>query len=291
MDEKVICLLCKKQFEIISSFHLKIHGITFKEYKKTFPHAKISGKIFSQKRSESMRGKLGRIQLKGSDSPMWRGGKIKTNCAYCNKEIQRSRSQIEYSEKHFCCRKHYGLYRSSNIKSWNIGLTTKTDKRLKKIGKKISKTLKQRFVDGATIWNKGLTMKTDERVRKNLLSSFKTRDRKPSNFEKLFKEECKHRNLKDIRYTGDFDLWITVPPEFEDRITYHAINPDFVVKPFSQTKKLIELWGLYFHTDEEKKIREQLYNHLGYQSLFITDKEFNEDLERSMQKVECFVSV
>ena len=49
---KVVCLICGKEMEMITGSHLKIHNITFSEYKERFPDAKTICDELSQKLKE-----------------------------------------------------------------------------------------------------------------------------------------------------------------------------------------------------------------------------------------------
>ena len=55
-----------------------------------------------------------RIILKGEFHPNWKGGKIKTNCAYCGKEIEKEKWRVDCYVNNFCNRKCQGKYMSKN---------------------------------------------------------------------------------------------------------------------------------------------------------------------------------
>jgi len=53
---KVVCLECGHEFKILSPKHLKLHGITAKEYRKKYdlsPRQALCAKSLSEKRSQS----------------------------------------------------------------------------------------------------------------------------------------------------------------------------------------------------------------------------------------------
>jgi len=75
--------------------------------------------------------------------------------------------------------------RFENSEVWNTGSTKKTDKRLKKLGEKSSKTKKENFISGKTVtWNKG---KTDIYSEESLEKMSKAR--KGISFEKQYGKE------------------------------------------------------------------------------------------------------
>lgn len=46
-----------------------------------------------------------------------------------------------------------------------------------------------------------------------------------------------------VVYTGDHSFWV--------RLRTRVKNPDFIVRPFRQTKQVIEVFGDYWHTKDE----------------------------------------
>ena len=57
MEDKVQCQICKEYYGLISSTHLKMHGLTFQEYKELYPDAKMISDSVQAKRSESLTGR------------------------------------------------------------------------------------------------------------------------------------------------------------------------------------------------------------------------------------------
>ena len=76
--------------------------------------------------------------------------------------------------------------------------------------------------------------------------------------------------IPNLYYTGNFKFWIT----FKNN---RRKNPDFIIKPFSKAKKVIELFGglNFFHTKDEEVLITQLYNEIGIQCLIIWDYDIN----------------
>lgn len=128
------------------------------------------------------------------------------------------------------------------------------------------------------------TKKTKEKIQKSALRQWKikrekmlnslhtSRDRRPNIFEKNFFKYCKNIGLTSIRYVGNGSFWITVPKEIQ--IEGRAVNPDFIIAPFSKTKTVIETMGLYWHTSENIQKRKQIYQKSGINCIVITDEEF-----------------
>jgi hypothetical protein len=83
-------------------------------------------------------------------------------------------------------------------------------------------------------------------------------NKRPTSIEKLIIQLIKINNLP-IRYTGDFDFWIT----FKNKKNK---NPDFKV---NHQKKVIEVWGEYYHKNEDPNALVKQYEEVGYKCLII----------------------
>lgn len=93
-------------------------------------------------------------------------------------------------------------------------------------------------------------------------------------------------NIPKLVYTGNFSHWITFN---NDR----RKNPDFIIKPFSETKKVIELFGGkdFFHTKQEEKEIIELYKEVGVECLIIWDYELkNKNLLNVKNKILDFIN-
>lgn len=121
--------------------------------------------------------------------------------------------------------------------------------------------------------------------RENMLDAFYTSNkRKPNKFEKNFLNYCLSIGLTNISYVGNGKFWIAVPQELREK--NRAINPDFILTPFSKTKTVIETMGLYWHSPENICKREAVYQKAGINCITITDEEFYNCPELVNQKLE-----
>ena len=62
-------------------------------------------------------------------------------------------------------------------------------------------------------------------------------------------------------------------------------NPDFIVRPVKETKKVIEIFGRYWHKAEEEAELTERYAEVGYKCLVIWEEEvyngtYHEKLEQ-----------
>ena len=203
---------------------------------------------------------------------------------------------------------------------WNKGLTKETDKRVARNAKKQEKPKEIRvckyskcdntfecMVDssrkycnrkcywkdlkGRKSWNSGLTKETDERVRKNsveasermlrfwgdpeykkyqLYAMIKGRRVKPNKPEKFLTKLLQQLFPNQYKYVGDGEFILA------------GKNPDFI--NVNGQRKIIELFGNYWHTPEEEQQRINLFSRYGYQTLVIWDYELS-DIEVLNKKI------
>lgn len=55
----------------------------------------------------------------GSKSPVWKGGRVITNCPTCNKQVTAQRSRFKKTGHKFCSRKCFHIWRSENLRGQN----------------------------------------------------------------------------------------------------------------------------------------------------------------------------
>ena len=93
-------------------------------------------------------------------------------------------------------------------------------------------------------------------------------------------------NIEGVKYTGNFNHWIT----FKDN---YRKNPDFIITPFSKTKKVIEIFSGkgFYHTEEELEWMLKSYNELDIKCLFFWDYEIkNKNLQQIKQQIINFIN-
>lgn len=170
---------------------------------------------------------------------------------------------------------------------WNKGLSKKTDKRIVEIGKKISKALtgkkqSEEVIRKRAESSKGRkspmdgkhhTKKSKKKISKASLKLWKN----PLHREKVFGKRALTMKIKpnkpetiilnllnelypaEWKYTGDFSFMI------------NGKNPDFV--NCNGQKKIIELFGDYWHKGENPKDRAKIFKPFGYKTLIIWESE------------------
>lgn len=201
---------------------------------------------------------------------------------------------------------------------WNYGLTKDDDKRLKNGGIKNSETTTRLYVEGKIeSWNKDLTKENDERVEKSSEKCSKTKTRlyaegkiknpmfgkkrpdlvtlnknldfiekrfkamniKPNKPEKLLNKLLQENFPNQFKYTGD------------GKVIIGRFNPDFIC---NQSKKIIEMYGDYFHNLPPSKERDErrliAYTTRGYSTLILWEHELKNP-NQVLNKINEFIGV
>lgn len=158
----------------------------------------------------------------------------------------------------------------------NSDYRERVTKSLNDVGPKIAQTLTDGYKNGTiTHWSK--TEKRDAIVKKLHDSLRVIRNRRPSRLEKKVIDLCVER----LEYTGDGQFWVTLEKRHK--------NPDFVVRPFRLSKRVVEVFGGlgYFHTREEAVELTAAYQKLGIECLVLFE---DESIETMFKKLVDFTN-
>jgi len=243
-------------------------------------------------------------------------------CENCGEKFYTCRC---YSLKRFCNHKCHGEWMrktgSSPFKgvAWNKGLTKETDERVRLVAKKISarhilnshhrgktyeemygaeraKELRARVSKGNT--GKTISGETRQQLRISVRAlyedeeyvkkKFESEHRSPNKFESAFMSLISKREF-NVEFVGDKSFWLYLTQELRREYNTIALNPDCVIRPFSENKKVIELYGIHWHNEEDKQRKQEIYRRLGIDSLFIWDSEFYKDPEGIVSQVKDFI--
>jgi len=192
-----------------------------------------------------------------------------------------------------CCQKLYcNCGREKDVRSkqcqkcylkkfipWNKGLNTKGDlPYCKECGKLLSRHDAKRCKKHEQEHRIGIP-RPKHRLLMNKLWLNKSyrdkvlRDIKPNNPEKIL---IRLLDKTNFQYVGSYKFWI------------NKFNPDFIDK---KNKKIIELFGNYWHenTKQKDKIRLETYKKNGYRTLIIWSNELK-NLNKVINKIKRFIN-
>ena len=166
-ETKVRCEICGREFEKITSTHLKKHNITSDEYMKQFPDAPMVSEDLRKKFSEAKSGK--NHPMYGKEA--WNKGLTKENdnrVKKCGEELSKTKKEFYATEEgqKWLDKNKRGKHHSEEAKQkmrgsrpnftgenhpmygvepWNKGETKETNEGVRKYGEKQSKTKKEFF--------------------------------------------------------------------------------------------------------------------------------------------------
>jgi very-short-patch-repair endonuclease len=298
MENEILCEICKKEFSIINSQHLKNHNITISEYKKIFPNSKFVSANSKEKISIST-AKLWQTpeyikshieatirshnileyKLKAS-----KGQKLSYQNNPERKEKIRNKllgHKVSDVTKEKIRQKKIGILSEKRGKSYDelYGYEKSLEIRQKQANQHKNKKFSEyhRRVMSETHKRKFL----DENFRRSWAIRF---HKKPGPLEQKLIEIINSNNLP-FKYTGNLSTWVGS--------TIGVKNPDFMSSVGK--KQVIELLGEYWH-QKRPNIRfhqtaegtKEHYQKAGFNCLIIWDYEIKKDPQQVLQKIKAF---
>lgn len=252
----VRCKICGKKRKQLTCVHLKTHGITVQEYRMKFPTSKVSSGMTTAKRSKSMQGKN-----KGEN---------------CSEETRRKKGEAVKGEKNGMFGK---THTEEALKAMSEALTGEKHplygipcpgERKRKIsitkqGVKLSEEHKKNIGEGSKLnWQ-------DSEYQKKVCKGLALKPNKP---ETVLLNLLNRLYPNEWKYTGDFSFMI------------NGKNPDFT--NVNGHKKLIEMFGDYWHQGENPEDRKKIFREFGYETLVIWESELK-DLSMTTFRIHKFV--
>ena len=256
-EDYVICQICGKKFRYLTTHIKSTHKISIEDYKRQFPNSLIKSKNFSSDRAKAIEdGCMKKYGVKnvGQLDFVKEGNKKYFNDKYgCNSYMKTK----EFQKKS----------KNTIINKYGVDNVMKDDDIKNKCLASYNKTMNEKYgvsfgLQSENLWLKA--MKENSSVKQN----------KPEKIIDSLSEK--------IIYTGDHKFWIT----FKDGT--HK-NPDFLVEPFKETKKVIEYAGNYWHTEQEMAEVVRKYNELGIECLLIWEKDFKENKSKVIENILNFL--
>jgi len=243
LDTKVICQLCGKELWHISGAHLwERHDITPTQYKEMFPGAIMFSDRFIRR------------QLAGSKGSGTRSAATK---------LARYGTSTPNREKWTFFKKGD----ENPMKNENV---------VAKCRSSFVKSVTEKY--GANVTNPIQIPGSKEKRRETSLRNWGVEEpmQHPDVKRKARMQRAKGQmnmiesNLfslapDKIKYVGDSSFWLLIG----DRL----INPDFLVEPFEETKKVIEVFGEYWHYKDNPQDRIDLFRSVGIDCVVFWGKE------------------
>lgn len=275
------CEICGEYRENVGSSHLKSHGITLAEYKRLYPLAKTTTEKYIKKLSLSTLG----IPKPRSKEAARKGGettKIKSalryfigmrdkvdgllcgdlvQCEICGEIMgQLSKHLVFYHD--ITVEQYKKMYPGTLTISPNISKVL-ADENTKKwedpdYKKKVSKTISGVISD---LWDNG-----------HYVGKVPSQE-SPNGLERKVISIIDNNKLP-FKFVGDWSFMLG------------SKCPDFV--HVGSSKKLIEVFGDYWHKGEDIGIREDYFSKYGYEMLVIWEHEVNENPDEVLIKIQEF---
>ncbi len=240
------CLICGKEFKSITLSHLKLHNMTFDDYRSKFPEAELVNEEEKKKRSE--------------------------------------RAKKQHQEMDKDPNSKFGFKPGHKINAgkipWCKGLTKETDDRVASISDKakgrkltteqkkiLSEKRKQYYKDNPDKIprgsNNGMYGKKLSPKHKEALHKARYDYNKMNKVESKMFDIIKH---KSFIYTGDRRYWI----DFKNG---HHKNPDFINE---KDHVVIEVYGDYWHRNDNPQDIIDEYKKVGWDCYVVWEHEIND---------------
>jgi len=94
--------------------------------------------------------------------------------------------------------------------------------------------------------------------------------------------------IDSLEYVGNHSFWITLFDNEENKAIFK--NPDFIIRPHRKNKKVIEVWGNYWHRNHDKEKLRQMYNKSNIEVLFLDNFDIKQKGQYLKNKIEEFIN-
>ena len=266
MSKLVECELCKKEFKQITVSHLlKSHNITMDRYRNLFPDSLLlcdsSAEKIKRHKIEYWEGNDEAKESIGKIFSAVRKGKSPWNKGLNKHTDERVATQASNMKGRTFTSEHIENISKSMTKKEKFSFCCDcgspkgyTDR------KRCSRCAQLKRAKEPGYVNSMKGKKISEEHKLKLWGGWKTSFTGP---ELKVKDSCPF-----LSYTGDGNFWIT----FKDK-TYK--NPDFVFLPPSGKKYAVEVFGDYWHRNDNVEDLITKYNEVGWECLVIWEKDVN----------------
>lgn len=272
-QDVVKCMICEQSFKSLHQHIYPAHNVTLEEYTKMFPlsptislstRSNISEQLKGRPKSEQHRHAISTSHIQRFKNGGINGNKGHTGYKQNIKNLAQKNKNISIGQKkNWDKNDHRRKLISDRMKG------DKNPSKRPEIRKKISDTV--------------LKLHQDPEYRhKYILGRIKAKENRTTNKFLYSQTEIKlYGILKEITpkciHNG----------KTRELLIDHKC-PDFFV-PTNSGVKLIEMWGSHWHTTQGMKERKSLFNHYGFDTLFIWDYELIGYQDNLKEKIRKFV--
>lgn len=260
----VRCEICQKEFKRITHFHTEnMHGVTLAEYRELFPSTNLESVEYRKSQSESHLGQ-----------PAWNAGLNKYNDSRVEKYAD-SLAGREFTPEH-CQRISEAKVGSCSMAGWNKGM--KMEFSLAR-AEAISKALTGREIT----WGDKISITKKEQFKdpefaKRMVANITAHasSKKPNIPEQMVMAILDACFPNQWKYVGNGGT------------EFGGLMPDFI--NIDGKKQLIEMFGDYWHRDENPQDRIDHFKQFGFSTLVIWERELKNP-EKVEEKIVSFSSV
>lgn len=287
----MLCEICNKEMKGITNTHLKYHNMSMSDYKIKYPNSKMvwsegatkdnnsSLKMLSEKIKKSYTPELKRIKaIKATKYP-----EKTTYCATCNKELESKHNYIKYYHKYCSCKCKYIGQKikrmSHNCKNCGVEFFLRPcehkrlycSRKCGVIGRTFRKLIKKKCEKCQKIFN----TKRHNQIYCSRKCSIKldTLQKECEGCNTIFYTKKQERLYCSIKCFQKHTLpnrpekfLISLIKKYNLPITYVGDNK----------RKVIEIFGLYWHNDKEVVDKINYYNDEGYDICCLLNTELQE---------------
>jgi len=224
-----------------------------------FPDRKL---LWECSRGHQWQAFIGNVKIRGS----W--------CPICSHMSRIGKSSWSKGKNKYNCPTIYRWsLQQKGRTTWSKGKTKYDDVRLEKSGLKRRGRTKEAGDINAIKSSERMKIKNpmfDPAIR---VKAHINLNRAPSRPEKVIIE----KNYPNLEYTGNGKFWVSLDNSRNK-------NPDFVLRPFHIHHKVIEVWGEYWHRNENPEDLVAAYRKCGITCLIIPDSSIKRNMHDQVIK-------
>ncbi|MBI2507571.1 hypothetical protein HYV89_01325 [Candidatus Woesearchaeota archaeon] len=311
MKTKIMCWICGNYFEVVSLSHLRVHKITFSEYKEKFPHSDTRSDTYREKHRGSLLGRKLSDEFRKRLSEMHKGKIISEETRRRISETQKGRKCTE--DRREKLREYYkththpmqGKTHTKESKKkisetgigripWNKGkiwpehmypIREKISQKLKgnklslETKRKMSESRKGRVLSEITKMKISMSKRGIKKTKEHMRKILESTERSPNKFEIECMNLFEKYNLP-LKFVGDFN---------NKNFFISGKVPDFVSA--NNKKVIVEVFYEYFKirqygsVESYKEDRINTFSKYGWKTLFFTCDEIRKSPEKCIEEL------